>query len=406
MYRFEIVDWLRSLSTGHLQALNKAGINYGKGKDDDKVALYTRSLPELGNQKQLECNGLILREESWDILCVPPFRALHQQKQIKKLSDDELKEFEIIEAINGTAINLYYDSKWTISTHRSTDVTNVIRYNATFKQFLKEVVEEFLGISCQEFFDGLDKKKSYSFIIEHPVLNKFLDHKKIWYTQSTCLNDDGVVEFDFENPPFEGILVQKKWSPIEYAEFLGIDSERPLEIKDLYEKCEFPTDYNRENMIMGIILRPIDYFSRPSYFIESKVMAYIRNTWFLREKKGENELLRVMRGVLYDKNKFMMMFPRFEHAARIFLDFLELIADQVVAYWSSKNKNVYMARRDKKNRPILIFRFFKKTDMDQYRPTLKGTTIFDRALNFVLLNLKCEIAVSDFAEFYGQSSSD
>jgi hypothetical protein len=399
MHQFETINWLKSLDGNHRQALNKEGINYGCGRGDDKLALYTKTAPKFGNQKQLECNGLIVREGSWDLLCVPPLRAI---RQIRNLKDADLNNFEIVEAVNGTVISLYFDTKWLISSHRSTNITNVHRFGMTFKQYLEDIVNSVLDITLKEFFDGLDQNKSYSFIIEHPRLNKFLDEKKIWFIQSAEQKED-TAEFEFKTGPF-GIPSQQRYTPSEYAEKIGLNSD--LTIRDILELREFPENYRRETMLMGIILRAKDYFNSPSYFIETKAMAFIRKTWFSQESKGEDELLRIMNGSRYDHEKFVMMFPRHAPVAESFQDFLALLAQQVKQFWLEKNKQKLNLVKDEKGRALLAFRLFDRMEMKTYRPSSSGLSIDDRAFDFVISTIDCAHALDDFEEYLSQLPQD
>ncbi len=168
-----------------------------------------------------ECNGIILQGSDWKICAIPP--PFVRTQFSPDVIDEGLanKCYRIFEIEDGSLITLYnwehVDEKanpWKISTHSGIDVTNQARANLTFRQMIDDVLAK-NGISVDEFYNLLDKTRSYSFIVKHPDIHFFqegtkTDIYKITFVQSNDLTFDASKKLIDLHSPHPKIGTQKE----------------------------------------------------------------------------------------------------------------------------------------------------------------------------------------------------
>ena len=113
--------------------------------------------------------SLVLNLDTKKVSAMAPPKSL--QLENKAFTELEFKDIQIEEFVEGTMINVFWDSSnniWEITT-RSSIGANVKFYQGkdtkTFKQMFEETLE---SIGEKSLFDRLDKNLMYSFVIQHP----------------------------------------------------------------------------------------------------------------------------------------------------------------------------------------------------------------------------------------------
>lgn len=124
-----------------------------------------------------ECNGLVLKSDTWEPLVIPP-RTFKGNVKVDDINAYLARdEYDIFEVQDGTVISLYYfENSWKISTFKGFDVTflrwNGKAYNQAFKDVLKSK-----NIDISEFYKRLDPANCYTFCFTHSDFHLFWQGK-------------------------------------------------------------------------------------------------------------------------------------------------------------------------------------------------------------------------------------
>ncbi len=290
-----------------------------------------------------ECNGLILEasNEGWRPLVIPIMspKSNVNTGQINLWLSKNL--YEIYSMEDGTVINLYYyKNNWVISTARGIDMNNVVFNKLSYQEMLDQCLEKY---DIYNFYDSLDKNKSYTLGFKHPDMHPFKegledDLYKIWSIQSVQLNFQN---FTPSREPFlEKLPTQKKYT------------FKTRNMHNLYTRLssalEDYKNYNKKPNYGYILVSSAPETTKEFTVImlESSLMNAIRNLWYnaayikySSEKKYDKIKLILLNSYLDDTRAelFISLFPQYKKEFKRFDEIeVKLIND---IYDSIKNKS-------------------------------------------------------------------
>ncbi len=272
-----------------------------------------------------ECNGLVLEQNTWKPLVVPP-RTLRFN-----INTDASNRFlhqglyHIYKVQDGTCFNLYYyNGKWVISTARGHTMNDVKwAQDKTYQQIITECLER-IGLTWETFTTQLVTTNCYSFGFRHPLMQKFREGAtqyiyKLWFIQSVCLKED--------DPTY---LWSSDVCPIAIIPTQEVLSDVIGNLKELYKKATSALhDYlDNGNVCYGYILRSVNVaetLEHSDLFIESSLMRIIRKTWY------ENNLIDLCHKSHWDKELVITLqayldSPNYEVFQKLFPDYQETLS--------------------------------------------------------------------------------
>lgn len=304
------------------EEFKKYGIKVSYSPDEkDRRVIFSATKQQRHSPKfdafVAECNGLVLRSDTWQPLVIPP-------KTFKSNVDADVinvgiarNEYDILEAVDGTMISLYfYSNSWRISTAKGFDVTRLKWNGIAYNQVLKEVLRA-CHIDVAKFYESLDKAQCYTFCFTHPVFHPFWktrdDNMKIVFVQSANLT---TWQSSTKNP-FDSIPSQTKLGKVK-------------NIRELFRELPKTLDnYVKTGAInFGYILRLKDdadgaspeQITYSNVFLESRLLQTIRHMYYdgrhniaARAKKYDLETYIVVNAFL-DRQinvRFLQLFPQY-----------------------------------------------------------------------------------------------
>jgi hypothetical protein len=122
----------------------------------DKHYLCQESIPMYGL-----CRSVIVNESNRVVGFSPP-KAVSAQAFMEDNTEAQAEEF-----VEGTMINVFYDGTWQIAT-RNTVGAETSFYKTTTPKTFREMFEEALTVCGLTLDIHLEKKFSYSFVLQHP----------------------------------------------------------------------------------------------------------------------------------------------------------------------------------------------------------------------------------------------
>ncbi len=182
-----------------------------------------------------QCRGLILREETYDIVACPMFRFFNlEQKETAAEIDWSTASFE--DKLDGTLCISHWDfeqAKWCVGTRSRPEADgNIDESDVTFAKLFDMAVKEMsLGNNIQDLMAAANKDYTYCFELTSPFNRIVCDYKKLSLTLLAVRNNKTLVEespeiwittlnvpiaekFDFKNINHM-IQVVKEWDPKE-----------------------------------------------------------------------------------------------------------------------------------------------------------------------------------------------
>jgi hypothetical protein len=281
-----------------LQLLRQELSVYGiRVVSNDDVIIFSSS--NVGKNTEMniykrECNGLIL-DLNGNPLVVPP-------RSLKYNIDTNIANkfihqglYHIYKVEDGTSFNLYYRSRWTISTMRGYDMNNVKWGNsATYQEIITECLSH-IGLTWEDLVDKLDKNQCYSFGFKHPHMHKFREGKdcdiyKLWFIQS--VNTD---------PNHPNYLWANSVCPIAIIPTQELQNNAITNIRELYKKSadSLKSFADTGDICYGYILRSVNVEvtnNHSDLFIESSLMRNIRKFCY------DNKLIDLCHNYKWDKD--------------------------------------------------------------------------------------------------------
>ena len=309
-----------------------------KSSYDDKVMIFTTmhtAKTKFDNQYIQECNGLILEQNTWRPLVVPPrtLRVNINTDASNKFLHQGL--YHIYKVQDGTCFNMYfYNNKWIISTARGHTMNDTKwAQSKSYQEIITDCLEK-IGLTWDTFTGQLDKLNCYSFGFRHPLMQKFREGKdspiyKLWFIQSVCVNkNDPKYLWSNDTCPIAIITTQEV-----YPSTVG-------NLRELYKKASNALhDFtDRKEVCYGYILRSANSAQTGEHsdlFIESALMRAIRRTWYENNLIDQchrfgwhKELAILLHAYLDAQNNemFQKLFPEFSAELLIIHNYVSGIA--------------------------------------------------------------------------------
>lgn len=194
-----------------------------------------------------ECRGLILRENTWDIVAYPFDKFFNiQEGNAAKVDWSSAK---VIEKLDGSLIIFYFDDildKWCFAT-RSMPEADGIANGVKFSDLARTCLYE-MGISYKEFTQKLNQRYTYLFEMTTPLNQIVVRHEQYKLTLIGVRDIDSLQELDPATIDI-GISVPQtfsfssleelneyinKWSPIDHEGVVVVDNKfRRVKIKSI-----------------------------------------------------------------------------------------------------------------------------------------------------------------------------
>ena len=275
----------------------------------------------LNNLYIQECNGLILEQNTWKPLVVPP-RSLRYNINTES-SNKYLHQglYHIYKAQDGTCFNLYYYlNKWIISTTSGHTMNAVSWANGKSYQAIISECLEHIGLTWETFTSQLDTTYCYSFGFRHPLMHKFQENVdepvyKIWFIQSVCLNEEA--EYLWTNDA----------SPIAIIPSQEVETSIVNNLRELYKTSSNALQNYLDNKTIcyGFILRSVNVSQTGEHsdlYIESSLMRTIRRICY------ENSLIEQCHKNNWNKELAITLhsyldMPNYEIFCRLFPSYSE-----------------------------------------------------------------------------------
>lgn len=329
-YRVQVID------EGHVRREDDANT-----PSEDRRILFNNIYESLITTKKVdfihECNGLVLQQDTWKPISVPP-RNLWKHPSMKRLGDN-LENYEVYEAVDGTLMTLYHwNNSWVLSTPKAYDANKMKILGVSYEQMYKEAIAQFPEFDEKK----LDKNYCYSIIVRNPNLHIF-QHPKIpatyaWFVQSVNLDT-----FEVSRTTNIGLPLM---SPI------SVTSVDDLITKVKSSHRDFLTN-TTDTPLFGYVFRAKNT-DDPDFFVESQLQTAINIGWYstiaesekitkeLRNAESKNVHLVNVFLHLLDVENFIKLFPVMENDINALETKFSRLCNDVmnaVSYKSTKHTN-------------------------------------------------------------------
>ena len=239
--------------------------------DSKRVVLYTNRRNYVNDPINRECNGVVLDRSNYNPLVIPSRTLRYHIKDNKKVNNFiKNKYYNVYRANDGTVFNMYYfEDHWVVSTVKGYDMNDVSPNKThTYQQLITDSLNDTHSLTWEQFTEGLDTTKCYSFGFKNKTIHKF-SNNLVWFIQSVSLTD---YEVNLTSP------------------FKTIHSQQPMKnvgnIKGLYKRAVTAYDKFKndpENINFGYIFRSTNTAvtgNHSDLFVESSLMKKIKEVLY------------------------------------------------------------------------------------------------------------------------------
>ncbi len=349
-------------------------LNYSECKDMDITSLLPLYEEKIDTTELAFYRSIILDETEKEILAIaPPKSATLETFKTKypflSLNGEKSSLFQINETIEGTMLNLFYDSaneRWEICTKRKVGGENTYFYNNSIekKQSLtfKEMFLEAFGftkdsnINQIELIKNLPKKYCYSFVLQHPknhiVFN--VQHPCVYLVCVYEIIDGSSISYIPLSFVMNLSVFQNTSHCVQFPKEIDIDGG--FDYIDLINSFDYQEQISVGYMITDISSGIRTSISNPKYE-------------FLKQLRGNDANIHYQYFSLLRANKldeFLHHFPMYSELFNKFnsqvVDFIRQVHDAYVLY--------YVQKRGKEIRiPKHIFTHICKLHLDIHLPS-------------------------------------
>ena len=277
------IDYLNTISINIDKALENLSNTNIKFKEFGDLVIFTYK-QKYGSEIERSCRGLIMDKTTKKIVCSPNIGTLDLESFITKVP---FAECVIEKNYEGTLVKIYYyNNRWNISTKFCINSENSkFRSKKSFRQYFDEL--------CHINFDTLDKKFTYSFLLQIPSnrLVSNISEKRLFHieTQNNITGEKINLDIGIQKP-----LILK----LKDEDSLGVSSYRGInkELNNL--------DWNER----GFMLYSIDRKYRCSLINNNyqAIYDYVKN-------QSDIKFL-LLESIYYKKNleKYIQYFPEYK----------------------------------------------------------------------------------------------
>ena len=176
----QVQQYLRSGKT--LEDLEiEHGVRNSGDISPDVVSLNYKLISGILSPLSVECRGLILEKDTWDIIAFPftKFYNLGEERAASVLERFDFSNFDVYEKLDGTLIICYfYKNKWWFAT-RSNPIgdNDYSDCGKTFSKLTQETIIKMYG-SLETFYSYLYSGFTYMFELTTPFNTVHVQHKE------------------------------------------------------------------------------------------------------------------------------------------------------------------------------------------------------------------------------------
>ena len=352
----------------------KGESNYGNTKKPIRFILNSKS--NKNNELYNFINGTIFHVYPVNNILKTKLLCVGFEKYNKKIYNDlhhliKIQNYKIYKIIDGFKINMYYShsqKKWIMSTENAFEISNLVWKDNMYGDIINNTILKYKNFAIEK----LDKKCSYSFILNHPAFNYF-NQPKLWKKEyiddienthnfnksMTLLACNKITTNGFTNIQIKSIFGVKAQIEYNINEIIQTDrcdnkSNAINYFNELYKINEYAfEDYVNNNKInFGYILKSINseyptITMASSLFIEIKKNIYdikINNKNLERYEniKINRKFRKIENVILYiwskkRENIFITLFP---HHKFYFNKINTVIDNVVIKYCESNLENI------------------------------------------------------------------
>lgn len=176
----QVQQYLRSGKT--LEDLElEHGVKNSKDISKDVVSFNYSLLSGILSPLSVECRGLILEKNTWNIIAFPftKFYNLGEERAVPILEKFDFSNFDVYEKLDGTLIICYfYKDKWWFATRSNLIGNNVYSgCGKTYSDLVKSTIISTYG-DFEGFLSYLDSNYTYMFELTTPFNVVHIQHKE------------------------------------------------------------------------------------------------------------------------------------------------------------------------------------------------------------------------------------
>lgn len=293
MYELNVQKYLRSGKT--LENLNNEFAIKCNEFEDLVILNYDQIKSTKTDKIVMECRGLILQKDTWNIVC-KSFKRFFNYGEALEITDKFSMNGNVyaLMKIDGSLISLFsHNNKWIMATRGTINGTGQVNtFNMTFKELFDKTVEQY-----PNFYDKLDKNLVYIFELTSPenrVVTPYTDRKLNLLT----IRDN----IEFKEFYYEFI---EKWA---YA--LGVDIPRRYSFKSISEIVRMAAELGE--MQEGFVCINYDQFENGDFCrVKVKNPAYVAISHI--KESSSSSLSALMQLVITgETSEFLSYFPEFK----------------------------------------------------------------------------------------------
>ena len=292
----------------------------------DKIYLNINNINTLGLFRS------VIVDENANILSFSPIKSYNLLNN-DFIKNKKFDQYSILEFIEGSMINLFwhpYLQDWELSTKSNIGAKNSFNNNNTFRYMFLQACNK-VGLD----FDLLNKKFSYSFVLQHPdnrIVVPF-NEMKLYLINIYSFNNDII---NLCNNAFNSVLYDLNNTNIDTP---NIFNKKDMDINNFYDLINYVDTKNLNYKTVGYIC--YDYNTGERIKIRNK------NYEIVRRLKGNTPKLQFQYFHLRQLNKvkeFLNYYPEYKTEFSNFRNDLHI--------WTQKLYNYYIHCFIKKDKPL------------------------------------------------------
>jgi len=261
----QVQEFLKSGKTLDVLKLEH-GINYNI--QNGKVSLnYDQIDSRESDTLACQCRGLVIEENSWNIIACPMFRFFNYGQG--SAADIDFNNARLLLKLDGTMLIVYqYQDRWFVATRSRAEATIPNENGLNFTQLTDMAIQEMSGDksdNLQKFMKNAPKDNTYIFELTTPLNQVYCNYDKFFITLLAVRNNI-TLEEDF--PDNHLIHFDKKYN---------LTTPEEYEISSLSSIVELVSSWNPKEK-EGVVLRDNNFnrikIKNPSY----AAMSHLRDS--------------------------------------------------------------------------------------------------------------------------------
>ena len=295
-----------------------------KYKDNLVMLKYDQIESPMSKIEVQECRGIILNNNTFDIVCLPFFKFFNYGEG--NASKIDWKTARCFKKYDGSCLTLYnYNNNWYVSTTGTIDAETSVNNNPDlmFSDLFWNTLESNSGFSKDEFTSKLDVNSNYMFELCTPYNIVVTPHKTSNLILLGARNKCTLLEYNFNE--LENI---SKLVNIQFAENYNLNSFE--EIIKTYENMPF----SEEGYVVCDGFNNRNKLKNPAY-----VAAH-----FLKSSTAQYKIVDIIKSNEIDE--YIATFPERHDEILALNTVYHYLAKVMMDTWKVLNKNNYVSKKD------------------------------------------------------------